>query len=92
VNFDSCQYKELNNPENLMNDWNVVMSKPTSIEISRRNIQKIVPEKDEHKTNKFKVINVKNKNKHKTRIRKYTRTTKTNHKVKPVKPNKTQSR
>ena len=85
VNFDSCQYKEIYNPENMMNEWNVIMSKPSSIEISKRSTNINYGLKDEQKTNKFKVINVKNNHKHKTRIKKYVKTGKV---VKKQKGNK----
>lgn len=57
INFDSCHYRELANPENLMNDWDVVISKPTSIDKAKEQPKQSFLERNQIKTKKFKVVN-----------------------------------
>ena len=63
INFDSCHYRDLINPENQMNDLDVVMSRPTSIDTSQNKSRKSFLDKHEYKSNKFKVINHQRKKK-----------------------------
>lgn len=58
IDFDSCQYRELANPEHHMGDWDVVMSRPTSIDKPQKR-----PKKSYLDRNEFKVINHR-RNKH----------------------------
>lgn len=54
INFDTLGYQELVKNDDMVDEWNVIMSKPSSIEKSKRNIE--TPLKIPNKKSEFKVI------------------------------------